>query len=250
MVQATRVLPVGRMCSGACVGDWQCTVLLESRHHLKQTPSIDVRRLAERVAHACLMQGVSPHQGQADGAPDDSVRVATLMPSGRPVATVSGRVAPVCVSVSHTRLMRAAVACVEAFVGIDLVETCVPATTPLKGNTCRRDRNLDAWFTQGELGLLADRTDLTPPMLWAAKEAAYKAARIDTEFRPRRLQILYACGDRFRWRMCDRWANMSGEGVFFLAGDHVVAIATARMPHRAMFAPRRGSQSMQVAECF
>ena len=250
MVQAARVLPVDQLCPDACVGDWQCTVLLESCHHLKQTPSIGVRRLAEKVADACLTQGLSPHQDQLHGDLGDTVRVATLMPSGRPVVTVSGRVAPVYVSVSHTRRMRAAVACVDAFVGIDLVETCVSATTPLKGNTCRRDQNLDAWFTKAEVELLADRTDLTPRMLWAAKEAAYKAARIDTEFRPRMIHISYSSGDRFQWSMCNRWLNMSGAGMFFLAGDHSVGIAATSMPHRTIFAHHRDSQSMQVAECF
>lgn len=240
MPQTARVLPVGRIYP-SCIypsriypnidlSDWQCAVLLEPCHHSQQTPSIDVRRLGERVADACLLQSVPLHRV-------GSVRVATLMPSGRPVATIDDRAAPICVSLSHTRLMRAAVACAEAFVGIDLVEMRPATAAPCRGKPYRRSQSLDAWFTQSELGLLAACTILTREMLWAAKEAAYKAARLDTEFRPRQLTIEHASGNRFRWSIFDRWATVSGEGVFLIAADHIVAIAAARMPEPATLVP-------------
>jgi len=133
--------------------------------------------------------------------------------------------------------MRAAVACAEAFVGIDLVEMRPATAAPCRGKPYRRSQSLDAWFTQSELGLLAACTILTREMLWAAKEAAYKAARLDTEFRPRQLTIEHASGNRFRWSIFDRWATVSGAGVFFIAADHIVAIAAARMPEPATLVP-------------
>ena len=100
-----------------------------------------------------------------------------------------------------------------AWIGIDIVD---PADA---------GRALDFWFTPDELALLPDDQGLLRAMLWAAKEAAYKAARIDTEFRPRAVTIESLSPHGFSWALQDGRTTVGGDGCYATAGRHVIAIA-------------------------
>ncbi len=140
------------------------------------------------------------------------VRVASLVPSGRPVAFISGLPAPVCLSISHVPGLVAAAVSTDTWIGLDLVD---PAEA---------GRGLDVWFTPDELALAPDDGRLRA-LLWAAKEAAYKACRLDTEFRPRAVVIDSLDGRSFGWIVHDRFGDVSGTGRLLTMGRHVVATA-------------------------
>jgi hypothetical protein len=199
--QFAEELPVGRVRRGMRVGPWSADVLCDRPLAGIAPPSGEVLRLAEDLL--CLSQGLDA----------GSVRVAALAPSGRPVATVAGTPVPCAVSVSHVRGLAGAVVSDNACVGIDIVD---PADA---------GRSLDVWFTPDELALLPDDHGLLRAMLWAAKEAAYKAARLDTEFRPRMVVIESLSANAFKWRVRDGHAEVDGEGCFATLGRYVVAIA-------------------------
>lgn len=161
------------------------------------------------------------------------VRIAALMPSGRPIAMVRGRPAAISVSVSHAGSMIGAAACATAGVGIDIVE---PAEA---------GRSLDIWFTPDELTLLADDDHLARARLWGAKEAAFKAARLDEGFRPAAVDITTLDHTGFRWAVRGEHGPARGHGIFVLAGTHLVALAVAvdRAPDAA------GSHTDHHQEC-
>jgi len=140
------------------------------------------------------------------------VRVATLPPSGRPVAFVAAAPAPLFVSISHVPGLVAAAVSADAPVGLDIVD---PAEA---------GRGLDVWFTPDELALEPDDGRLRA-MLWAAKEAAYKACRLDTEFRPRGVRIDALAGRSFGWTVVDPFGDVCGAGCLLSIGRHVVAVA-------------------------
>jgi 4'-phosphopantetheinyl transferase EntD len=143
------------------------------------------------------------------------VRVAGLMPSGRPVAMVRGRAAAVSVSVSHSGGMIGAAACASAGVGLDIVH-------PTEAGP-----SLDVWFTPDELSLVPDKDGLLRARLWGAKEAAFKAARLDEGFRPRAVRVDDLGRTGFRWSVQGEHGPVCGQGVFTLAGTHLVAVAVA-----------------------
>lgn len=143
------------------------------------------------------------------------VRVAVLEPSGRPVALVRGTVSAVSVSVSHGSGMIAAAVCEPPGIGVDLVD---PAEA---------GRKLDIWFTPDELALSPDDDGLLRARLWGAKEAAFKAARIDDGFRPRAIEIDELGPTGFHWRMRGEHVAVEGRGAFTMAGRHLVAMAVA-----------------------
>lgn len=160
-------------------------------------------RLAERlVAHRL-------------NAPPAAIRVAALMPSGRPLALAHGREAPIFVSLAHACQLAGAAACAEARVGLDIVD---PADA---------GRGLDIWFTPDELALDPDDDGLLRARLWAAKEAAYKAAGIDDGFRPGRIAIDDLGRSGFRWAVRSDRGSIHGAGSFLLERMHLVAIAVA-----------------------
>jgi hypothetical protein len=101
----------------------------------------------------------------------------------------------------------------SAWVGIDIVD---PADA---------GRSLDLWFTPDELALLPDDHGLLRAMLWSAKEAAYKAARLDTEFRPLLVTIESLSPHAFEWVVQDGRTEVCGDGCFSTADRHVIAIA-------------------------
>jgi hypothetical protein len=161
--------------------------------------SAAARRLAERVASELV------------GVP---LRVACLMPSGRPVVSVEHGDAACVVSVAHTRRLIAAAACRQAGgVGIDLVPLDAPAE-PL--DWCRTPADV----LDSEPG---DR--LARLRLWAAKEAAYKAARIDAGFQPRCVRIAAAGPSRFAWSVATQSGAVRGSGAWLPADGHVLAVA-------------------------
>lgn len=166
-----------------------------------------VSAAASRLAEDVVAAGI--------GCERHLVRVAALMPSGRPVAMVRGRAAAVSVSVSHSGTMIGAAACATAGVGLDIVD---PAET---------GRSLDAWFTVDELDLLIDDDGLVRARLWGAKEAAFKAARLDDGFRPRSVVIEDLRPAGFRWSLRCGLGRARGQGVFAMAGMHLVAVAVA-----------------------
>lgn len=143
------------------------------------------------------------------------VRVAALMPSGRPVAMVRGTSVPVSVSVSHIGSMIAAAVCETVGVGIDVVD---PAEA---------GRALDIWFTPDELSLLPDEDGLLRARLWGAKEAAFKAARLDDGFRPCSVEVGALGRTGFCWSVRGEHGPVEGRGTFMMAGMHLVAIAVA-----------------------
>lgn len=165
--------------------------------------SVEAARLAESLVAARV------------GCERRMVRVAALMPSGRPLAMVQGRPAPVAVSVSHSGSLIAAAACETAGVGIDIVD---PAEA---------GRALDIWFTPDELALLPDEDGLLRARLWGAKEAAFKAARLDDGFRPCSVEIDDLGRTGFRWSVRGEHGPVEGRGGFTMAGMHLVAIAVA-----------------------
>lgn len=199
--QFAEELPLGRIRRGIPVGPWSADVLCDRPLAGIAPVSGEVLRLAEDLL--CLSQGLDA----------GSVRVAALAPSGRPVATVDGVPVPCVVSISHVRGLAGTVVSDTACVGIDIVD---PADA---------GRSLDVWFTPDELALLPDDHGLLRAMLWAAKEAAYKAARLDTEFRPRMVVIESLSANAFEWRVRDGIAEVDGEGCFATVGRYLVAIA-------------------------
>lgn len=147
--------------------------------------------------------------------PRTEVRVARLAPSGRPTARVAGvRRAP-SVSVSHVRGLCGAAVSTDGAVGLDLVD---PAES---------GPGLDVFFSSDELASMLDDIAVMRPLLWAAKESAYKAASLDSVFRPRQVAIeTVSCHD-FTWTVRDRYAAVHGRGIFGAVGRHVWAIALA-----------------------
>lgn len=166
------------------------------------SPAVAARDVAERLA------------AERIGQPRTGVRMATLAPSGRPVLLVAGRPARASVSLSHVEGLVAAAVAEGVGVGIDLVD---PADA---------GRGLDFWFTPDELALEPDE-GLLRARLWAAKEAAYKAAGLDEELRPRSVMIESLAPRTFTWTARSRFVSAAGSGRFLAAGRHVVAVAVA-----------------------
>lgn len=188
------------------VGPWSVAVALRRIDDGQASPSRVANRLAESLVAEVL--------GRAAGA----VRVASLPPSGRPVAVVDGESHPVSLSISHVPGLVGAAACESAWVGIDIVD---PAEA---------GRSLDIWFTPDELALLPDDGSLRA-RLWAAKESAYKASRFDAGFSPRSVTIDALTGTGFSWTARHRFGDVLGSGRFTSLGRHVVAVAATPVGH-------------------
>lgn len=144
------------------------------------------------------------------GCPQGTVRVASLLPSGRPVASGRDGALPVSVSLTHERGLVAAAVARGTTVGVDIVDVAVPRP------------GLEYWSDGGG----ADGAIASPGMEWAAREAAFKAAALDASFRPRAVDIL-GDDDGFTWTCRDRWRTVRGVGRFLAEGRHLVAVACA-----------------------
>lgn len=71
------------------------------------------------------------------------------------------------------------------------------------------------------------KTDSCGPGSGGAKEAAFKAARIDDGFRPCSVEIDDLGCTGFRWSVRGEHGPVFGQGIFTVAGMHLVAIAVA-----------------------
>ena len=214
MIRQPSPLPLGAITRGVAVGD--CPVVVVVKRPVPACQSGAVARLAEEVAEASLRHLAG------------RVRVAALLPSGRPVALVAGRHGGVSVSTSHTSGLIGAAACREADVGIDIVDFC-----PQSASGERSDVGLDYWFTPGERHLLAGDRSLSRGMVWGAKEAAYKAAALDAVFRPLEVLIEAADGAHFHWNLQHSWSKVRGVGRFFRVAGQIVVLAVAQSEQRS-----------------
>jgi len=193
--------PVGHIHRVVHVGECEVSLAFEWLLGGAEPPSGAALRLAEDLVVTTL------------AADAGQVRVAGLAPSGRPVAWVAEAADPPSVSVSHVRGMLGAAVATDGSVGLDIVD---PADA---------GRALDLFFSPEEMALAPDDLGLLRALLWAAKEAAYKAARVDTEFRPRKVTIASLSGNAFTWVVRDRHVVVEGTGRFATVARHVVAIA-------------------------
>jgi hypothetical protein len=182
------------------VGGHDVDVAIAAVDHRDGPAAAAARALGEELAATLL------------AADRRQLRIAALPPSGRPVLSVAGRWVAAAVSLSHVEGLVAAAVAATGGVGIDLVD---PAEA---------GRSLDFWFTPDELGLEPDE-GLLRARLWAAKEAAYKAAGLDEELRPRTVMIESLGLHVFTWTAGSGFASVSGAGRFLTAGRHVVAVA-------------------------
>ena len=185
--------------------------------------------IGDRTASVVFAQpanGPEPRSGEtlwlAEGlvaetaaVPRKEVRVARLSPSGRPTARVAGLDRAPFVSVSHVRGLYGAAVSTHGAVGLDLVD---PAEA---------GPGLDVFFSPDELAAMRDDIPVMRPRLWAAKESAYKAAGLDSGFRPRQVAIEAISGHGFTWIVHDRFAAVHGRGIFGTVGRHVWAVALA-----------------------
>jgi hypothetical protein len=197
-----------------------------ARHRASQRLDIDGWRVD--VAFEEVSEGVATSAAAARLAEDlvaarigcerQQVRVAALMPSGRPVATIFGRETEAFVSVSHGGGLVGAAVCATGGVGLDIVAAA------------EAGRGLDCWFTSHELAMFAGGEGRPRARLWAAKEAAYKAARLDEGFRPLAVAIEHRGTAGFRWSVRGDHRHASGQGVFTTAHGQVVAVAVAAAP--------------------
>jgi hypothetical protein len=142
------------------------------------------------------------------------LRIAVLSPSGRPVLLVAGRAAGLAVSLSHIEGLAAAAVAEGLGVGVDLVD---PADA---------GRGLDFWFSPEELAIEPDE-GLLRARLWAAKEAAYKAAGLDEELRPRTVTIESLAPHAFTWTARSGYTRAAGQGRFLTMDRRIVAVAVA-----------------------
>lgn len=218
-------LAVGAPRRGCRVGCSRVDMVFARPRNAIDMPSGQAMRLAEVLV------------AEAVERPRTDVRVATLPPTGRPVASVLGGGEPPSVSVSHADGLLGAAVSRDAFVGLDIV---APETA---------GRGLDAFLSPDELALLPDDTGLLRALLWAAKEAAFKAARLDVEFRPREVAIRSLSPAGFDWAVATPFADASGAGGFFAVARHVVAVATKASPREAACRPTPVSRLKGAFAC-
>ncbi|RLS36038.1 MAG: hypothetical protein DWH79_00605 [Planctomycetota bacterium] len=205
----------GHVERGLVIGDWRIDAAF-SVPAPGESLSAAARRLGEAVvaAHA--------------GLPRHGVRIASLLPSGRPVAMGDAGLLEVSVSLAHERGMVGAAVCSQGNVGIDIVDPAVAGP------------GLDHWLSD-DCGA-ANATDAARPLVWSAKESAYKAAGIDTTFRPLAVSVRTGSSDSFEWTLRDEWCTAHGSGRFFNVGRYLVAIACAEHPRQAAVASGSGEE--------
>ena len=197
------VAPAGRTERDLVVGPWRVDVAT-ALPAPGESLSAAARRLAERVAATRM------------GLPAGAVRVASLLPSGRPIASAEGGLLPLSVSMAHERGLVGAAVCDGAGVGIDIIDTSVVRA------------GLDHWLDDGE------RAAASSGMVWGAKEAAYKAAGLDAAFRPLRVSIEPSGDSEFSWTLRDEWRTATGAGRFLKTGRYLVAVACTHEARRPL----------------
>lgn len=189
--------------------------------------SIAALRLAENLVADAL------------GIANRRVRAATLLPSGRPIVTVIGRASCPTISVSHVRTMYGAALSLDGQVGMDIVD---PSDVMA---------SLQTFFTAEERAMLPKPARHLYGRLWAAKEAAYKAARLDVEFQPLRVRVHDLAADRFRWCLSGPHGCVEGAGRLMTVDQCVVAIAVTQGRREHTVGAAGGVETMEeVARCF
>ena len=222
-----RHLSLGHPCREMRVGRWRVVCVFQTPTACGVSSSGAALRLAEDLVADAL--GVANH----------TVRVATLLPSGRPIAAVVGRASCPTVSVSHVRDVYGAALSFDGQVGIDIV--------------CPHDgaASLQTFFTTEERAMLPGHTRHLYACLWAAKEAAYKAAGLDIEFQPLRVHVRDLGPDRFQWSLSGPRDRVEGAGRLAMVGRHIVALAVTRRPGIGGVGDEcRGAELEKVSICF
>lgn len=186
---------------GLVVGAWSVEIAIATPFPGESLSSAAMR-LAEWV-----VAGVT-------GLPVAVVRVASLLPSGRPIVASDDGPLALAVSVAHERRLVCAAVCAGAGIGIDVVDTSAARA------------GIDYWLDD------AERAAASPAMIWAAKEAAYKAAGLDAVFRPLGVAVEPSDDGTFAWTLRDDWRTVSGTGRFLEVGCHLVAVACTHTPRR------------------
>ena len=166
------------------------------------------------------------------------VRVAALSPSGRPVAALSSPKPAPFVSISHAEGLIGAAASGDGPIGMDIV-------SPNSAGD-----GLDFFFSAKELSFRADGFGDVRAMLWAAKEAAYKASQLDAEYRPRQVKIRALSPRGFEWVICTPYRNVSGAGSFAMVAGHVVAFAAMSVAGSAAARYTAKPLLQETAGCF
>ncbi len=220
-------LSLGHPCREMRVGRWRVACIFQTPPACGPSSSGAALRLAEDLVADAL--GVANHK----------VRVATLLPSGRPIAAVSGQASCPTVSVSHVRDMYGAALSFDGQVGIDIV-------CPHDGTA-----SLRTFFTPEERAMLPRHTRHWYASLWAAKEAAYKAAGLDIEFQPLRVHVRDLGPDRFQWSVSGPHDRVAGAGRLAMVGQHVVALAVTRRAGKGGVGDEcRREELEKVSACF
>lgn len=184
-----------------CAADWLSAAEQEASRRFRDAGRLRAwlagRLLAKRLVAARLAT-IEP--GLVRSAAEIEIQ------SGRraPVAIVAGRTLPWSLSIAHSgRAVLVGLSCVAGMsIGVDLAEAA-PAGRGFA----------ELWFSRRECDSLA------PGLLWASKEAVYKAAGRDEPFDPRRIEIQpgaeAACTARFRpgdeTFSCFTWPTPHGE---------------------------------------
>ncbi len=210
---AAAVAPTDRVERNLLVGEWAVD-LGTAVPAPGESLSAAARRLAERIVADRI------------GLPAMEVRVASLLPSGRPIVLASSGVMRMSVSIAHERGLVGAAICAGAGVGIDIVDT-----TAVRAG-------LDHWLVD------AERVAASPGMVWAAKEAAFKAAGLDAAFRPLRVSIEPSGDGMFSWTLRDEWRTATGAGRFREAGRYLLAVACTHMARRPSPGRSEGAEAV------
>lgn len=191
---STSATPSGRFDRDVVVGDRRVDIATAV-----PAPGESLTAAARRLAERLVAERV--------GLPAVAVRVASLLPSGRPIVSAEAGILPLSVSLAHERGLVGAAVCAGAGVGIDIVDLSAVRV------------GLDHWLDDTE------RAVASPGMVWAAKEAGYKAAGLDAAFHPLRVSIDPMADHAFVWTLRDDWHTLSGAGRFLEAGRYLLAVA-------------------------
>lgn len=146
--------------------------------------AVACRRLAAGRPQMAVREAAVRDAARTLGLPGvERLRLASLLPSGRPIGLVDGVRAPGGISISHVGDWLAVAVADRATVGIDLVDSASAG------------RGLDHWFDAAQRDL-AEAVDAGCGVagcgraaLWAGREAAFKAAALDAPFAPAAIQV-------------------------------------------------------------
>lgn len=149
--------------------------------------AVGCRRLAPGRAVAAAREAFVREAAAAIDQPAaNRLRLASLLPSGRPIGLIDGSRAACGISLSHVADLLAVAVGPRATVGVDLVDVASAG------------RGLEHWFdeSQRRLATAIDADCGTAgygrAVLWAGREAAFKAAAVDAPFAPAAIRVVPA----------------------------------------------------------